>query len=278
LRASSSLNDAIDNAYRQLRDAEIAMENQTDQLDNYTIKSPIKGTVISKDYKQGDTLSAGKVLCTIYDLSYLQMTMNIDELDIKKIEVGQEVAITADAVEGREFSGIVTKISIQGTTSSGVTSYPVTVRVDETGELLPGMNVDAEIVFQSAKNVLSVPIGAVSRGNRVLVKKGAGAAEAPATAGGTPPEGAGAQNAPEGYEYADVETGVSDDSYIEIKSGLAEGDEITYVKQAESQNAFAMMPGGMYGGGGSFGGGAPGGGAVGQRPGGGGATTTFRVG
>ncbi|MDR2421153.1 MAG: efflux RND transporter periplasmic adaptor subunit [Oscillospiraceae bacterium] len=278
---SSSLNDSIDNAYRQLRDAEIAMENQTDQLDNYTIKSPIKGTVISKDYKQGDTLSAGKVLCTIYDLSYLQMTMNIDELDIKKIEVGQDVAITADAVEGRAFSGVVTKISIQGTTSNGVTSYPVTVRVDDTGELLPGMNVDAEIVFQSAENVLSVPIGAVVRGDRVLVKKSADAppSETPADGGnGAAGSGAGAQNIPEGYEYADVETGVSDDSYIEIKSGLEEGDEITYAKQAESQNTFMMtMPGGGMGGAGSFGA-APGGGAPAQRPGGGGAATTFRVG
>ncbi|MDR1328713.1 MAG: efflux RND transporter periplasmic adaptor subunit [Oscillospiraceae bacterium] len=289
---SDSLSDAIDNAYRQLRDAEIAMENQTDQLDNYTIKSPINGTVISKDYKQGDTLSAGKVLCTIYDLTYLQMTMNIDELDIKKIEVGQSVDITADAVEGRAFAGVVTKISIQGATANGVTSYPVTVRIDDAGELLPGMNVDAEIVFQSAENVLSVPIGAVARGNRVLVKTVGGEAsdgETPPSDipqfGGTPPsdfpqgdipqsqapqgnipqgnipQGGGAgqvnisQGVPDGYEYVAVETGVSDGTYIEIKSGLREGDEITYVRQAESQNMFVMMPGGMGMGGGMTGGG-----------------------
>jgi HlyD family secretion protein len=147
------------------------MQNTQDQLDNYTIKSPIAGTIIDKEYKAGDTVESGKTLCTIYDLSYLEMTMSIDELDISQVSVGQTVTITADAAEGKTYTGTITKVSVAGTTSNGATSYPVTVRIDDTDGLLPGMNVDAEIVLSEANDVLSVSNAAVSRGNKVLVTK-----------------------------------------------------------------------------------------------------------
>ena len=57
------------------------MENTQKQLENYTITSPISGTVIDKEYKSGDTVESGKTLCTIYDLSYLTFTMYVDELE-----------------------------------------------------------------------------------------------------------------------------------------------------------------------------------------------------
>ena len=93
------------------------MENTQKQLENYTITSPISGTVIDKEYKAGDTVESGKTLCTIYDLSYLEMTLNIDELDISTVEVGQAVQITAEAVESKTFTGVVTKVSVAGNTS-----------------------------------------------------------------------------------------------------------------------------------------------------------------
>ena len=62
-------------------------------------------------------MESGKTLCTIYDLSYLEMTLNIDELDISTVEAGQTVQITAEAVEGKTFTGVVTKVSVAGTTS-----------------------------------------------------------------------------------------------------------------------------------------------------------------
>ena len=120
------------------------MEDTEDQLNNYTITSPISGTVISKEVKAGDTVSntAGSTsLCTIYDLSYLQMTVNVDELEILSIKEGQSVTITADAISGRTFTGVVTSVSKAGTTAGGTTTYPVTIRIDDTGDLLPGMNV-----------------------------------------------------------------------------------------------------------------------------------------
>lgn len=96
-------------------------------------------------------------LCTICDLSYLEMTLNVDELDISDVEVGQIVTITADAVEDTVYTGVVTNVSVAGNTSGGIATYPVTIRIDETDGLRPGMNVDAEIVISSAEDVLAVP-------------------------------------------------------------------------------------------------------------------------
>ena len=245
--ASDSLEDSLQSAADSLRNAQLSLESRYDQLENYTITSPIQGTVIDKNYKAGETSEAGKVLCSIYDLSYLTMTLSVDELDISDIAVGQKVEITADAVEGRAYTGVVTKVSVAGASSGGTTTYPVTVRVDETEGLLPGMNVDASITLQSASGVLAIPSGALNRGNTVLVTS-----DSPSAANGTPIEGG---------EYCSVrvEIGASDSSYIEITSGLQEGDTVAYIPTTGSGGFAMMMPGGM--GGAAFEGGAmPGGG------------------
>ena len=245
--ASDSLEDSLQSAADSLRNAQLSLESRYDQLENYTITSPIQGTVIDKNYKAGETSEAGKVLCSIYDLSYLTMTLSVDELDISDIAVGQKVEITADAVEGRAYTGVVTKVSVAGTSSGGTTTYPVTVRVDETEGLLPGMNVDASITLQSASGVLAIPSGALNRGNTVLVTS-----DSPSAASGTPIEGG-------EYCSVPVEIGASDSSYIEITSGLQEGDTVAYIPATGSGGFAMMMPGGM--GGAAFEGGAmPGGG------------------
>ena len=142
--SGKELTKQVQNASDNLRSAQMSMEDTEDQLNNYTITSPISGTVISKEVKAGDTVSntAGSTsLCTIYDLSYLQMTVNVDELEILSIKEGQSVTITADAISDRTFTGVVTSVSKAGTTVGGTTTYPVTIRIDDTGDLLPGMNV-----------------------------------------------------------------------------------------------------------------------------------------
>lgn len=255
-----SVDDQIDNAKISLSNAQTNLENAQDTLDDYKVTAPISGTVVTKTAKAGDKIEGGSTgtLCTIYDLSYLEMTMSIDELDISQVEVGQTVEVTADAVEGKTYTGVVTKVSVAGTTSGGITTYPVTVRIDETDGLRPGMNVDAEIVISSAEGVLAVPSGAVNRGNTVLVT-----ADSPSAANATD------QEAPEGYAYVEVEIGVSDDSYTEIASGLQEGDTVAYIQTGSSGMNMMMggMPGGMtvttVGGGPS---GGPGGGGMGGGP------------
>ena len=238
-----SVDDQIENARLSVSNAQSALENARNNLEDYNVTAPISGTVVTKTAKAGDKVEGGSsgALCTIYDLSYLEMTMNIDELDIGLVEVGQTVQITADAVDGKVYTGLVTRKSVAGTTSGGITTYPVTVRIDETDGLLPGMNVDAEIVVASASGVLAAPSGAVNRGNAVLVT-----ADSPSAANALDRE------APEGYVYVAVETGVSDDSYTEITSGLQEGDTVAYLQSSGGGGVTMMMEPGMAMGGDAY--------------------------
>ena len=246
---SDDLDDSLQSASESLRNAEISLENQYENLDDYTITSPIKGTIVDKNYNAGETTEANQVLCTIYDLSYLTMTLSVDELDIASIEVGQSVSIVADAVEDTTYTGTVTKVSVAGTSSGSATTYPVTIRIDETDGLLPGMSVDATIELASAEDVLAIPSAALNRGDTVLVT-----ADSPSAANGTLVE----STAEDGEDYYSVEvtTGVSGDDYIEIVSGLQEGDTVAYIPTSSSSSEMGMM-GGMPGG---MGGGMPGGG------------------
>lgn len=249
---SESLQNDVANSRSSLESSDISLQGQYDQLDAYNIKSPISGTIIEKHYKAGDNMESGKALCTIFDLSYLTVTLNVDELDIADVKVGQSVTITSEALGDRPLEGVVTKVNINGTTSGGVTSYPVTIRIDETGELLPGMNVQAKIITSSNKDVLAIPSGAVSRGNRVLVKTD-DAGEAPQMSG-----------VPEGFKYVAVTTGVSDSDFIEITSGLSEGDIIAWYDTEIPVNT--MPDRGMFVVEGEFGNAAPIGPAGGSQP------------
>jgi len=261
--SGTELSRQVQSAADSLLNAQLSMSDTEKQMENYTITSPISGTVIQKNVKAGDTVgtdtTASETLCTIYDLSYLEMTLNVDELEILSIKEGQTVTITADAIPDRTFTGVVTSVSAAGTTTGGTTTYPVTIRIDDTGDLLPGMNATAEIEVSSASNALAVPNGSVVRGNYVLVTK-----DSPSAANAVQD-----MTAPDGYVYVKITTGTSDDDYIEVASGLQEGDTIAYdADAAEKQNAsdsmeFMVGPGGSGGpgrGNGGPGGGGPGGG------------------
>ena len=277
---SDDMSDSVQSASESLRNAEINLESRYEQLDDYTITAPIKGTIVDKNYNAGEITEANKTLCTIYDLSYLTMTLSVDELDIASIEVGQTVSIVADAVEDKVYEGVVTKVSVAGTSSGSATTYPVTIRIDETDGLLPGMSVDATITLDSAEDVLAIPSAALNRGNTVLVTtdspSAANASDSQPDSGqpdGRQPQG-NQSAAPQpsdaasgDYVSVQVTIGVSDDDYIEITSGLQEGDTVAYI-QTSSSGGMDMMMGRMPGGGmsGGSGGGMPGGG--GGAPGG----------
>ena len=206
----------IEGAALSRRASELSLENARDVLENYTIKAPISGTVVEKNYKTGDTLdstAAAGPMAVIYDMSCLTLTLNIDELYIRDIEVGQTVQIEADAVPGQSFEGKVDRIGVNGNVLSGVTTYPVRVKLEDYGALLPGMNVTAEIVTEEALDVLTIPVSAVQRGNTVLVVDAEAAAD---------PE----KGIPAGYRQVAVEVGRSDEEYIEIRSGIQEGEMV----------------------------------------------------
>jgi len=238
--SADSITTQVENARLTVENAELALQSAADALDNYVVRSPIQGTVIKKNFKVGDNIdssslsAAGGSLAVVYDMSTLTFEMRISELDINKIQVGQDVSITADAVEGQTFSGTVDSISLGGTTVSGMTSYPITVVIHDPGALKPGMNVSAEVIVERVGEVLSVPVEAVKRGAAqpyVMV--------VPADA----LDENGAIKDISKLERREVTLGRNDDSYIEITDGLAEGETVAW--ENEISNPFAMMMGAM---------------------------------
>ncbi len=217
--SSTALRSQKENNSIAVQQAQVSLKNAEAGLEHYNITAPISGTVVTREVKAGDSLGSGSgtsSMAVIYDLSALIFTIPLDELDVSKVAVGQPVEVRVDALEGRAFQGTVTRISMAGSTDKGKTAYPVTVKIDAPPrELLPGMNVNASIVVAKADDVLTVPITAVQFGDVVFVRNKAGES--------APREDMGA---PEGFHSVNVETGISDGTNVEIKSGLQEGDEV----------------------------------------------------
>lgn len=256
---SSSVSNQVKKSALSVSDAELSLKGLQDDLDQYSISSPIAGKVIQKTVKAGDKVASQQgstSMAVIADLSALTMTMNIDELDISSVKVGQDVEVTADALENQVFHGVVNKVSVIGTSQNGVTTYPVEVLlsdVENTG-LIPGMNVSATIVLEKKDDVLLIPTTAVKRGNKVKML-GSG-------------------------EEVEIETGIDDGTQVEVLSGLSEGDQVEIADVPTKSVEDTMMQGmqggmggerGMPGGDGTPSGGGPSGGASsgGGMPGGG---------
>ncbi len=266
--SSDSATDGYQSGVLTLRDAQLSYESTQKQLDNYNITAPIAGTIIEKSIKAGDIIetsdSSQTVLAVIADMSTMVFEIDVDELDIAKMVEGQTVNITADALPDDTFAGYVENVGINGVTADGVTSYPVKIVIEEPAGLLPGMNVNADIVVESAKGVLSIPVTAVNRGNTVLVAYDGTNSNRETSPRNEPSTQASVSEVPSGYVSVTVELGISDDSYIEVISGLKEGDIIlvpveTASDSTETTNEAAMpgMGGGMTGGAPPEGGGPP---------------------
>lgn len=230
----ATIGDSVANADLTLRGAQNQLDSAQKSLDDYSIDAPISGTVITKNAKEGDTINATYQgsLAVIYDLSKVKFQMKVDELDVLKIAVGQEVSVTADALEGVTMTGHITNISLEAVTNGGVTEYPVTVEMDEVGQLLPGMNVSASIIISEEKDAMCVPVDALQRGDYVYVKDQASTEAADPMV-------------PAGFHKVPVTVGVSNASYVQILSGLSMTDEV-YVPSAQLTDIYTMMYGDSY--------------------------------
>ena len=234
----TKMQDQIEAAAIQLQNARLSLQNAKDRLEDYTITSPIDGTVIEKNYKAGDNIDpstatatgANAFLAVIYDMSRLTFDINVSEMDVVRVEVGQKVTFTADALDGQEFTGVVEKVNINGTTQNGNTSYPVTVVVDGSGSdlaaqgLLPGMSVSASIIVEEIADVLAIPVDAVQRSETPYVF----------VAGEGAMDDKGNLVDFTKLEQRTVELGRNSDEFIEILSGLEEGETVFIPNAASS--------------------------------------------
>ena len=227
----------------------------------------------------GDSMRSGESLGKIVDSDRMQIVFNVDELDIAKVEIGQEVNVIADALPDKVYTGRVARIAQEGASSGNVAYYWVLIEVTEWEGLKVGMTSSLEIVVEESFDTLMVPINAVHtlRGIKyvILAEDQTGADGGTTVQPGRMPNQSGQRiqgGQPEGAQEGQpqqrtqngagnvniqlperaiiVETGVVNDTFVEILSGLEEGQvvEVAGTRANNNMNQGFMMIPGMGGG------------------------------
>jgi multidrug efflux pump subunit AcrA (membrane-fusion protein) len=194
----------------EIERASAALESARIQLSYATIDAPISGVIASVSTQEGETVAAGlnaPTFVTIIDLDRLQVDAYVDEVDIGKIKPGQVASFTVDTYPDREFQGKVEAVYPEAVIQDNVVNYDVVVKVDGvySGMLRPEMTANVSIFAETKKDVVAIPIQALKRdsGKTFVYLEGS--------------------NGPEKQE---VKTGWTDSQWIEILSGLREGQTV----------------------------------------------------
>lgn len=180
------------------------------------------GTYLTAPYDcviTATNLPAESEICTtshyieISSIESLSMNLSVSETDINKIEIGDTVDITITAT-GETIQGYITSISEVGTYNSNGSYFSATVTFDNNGNLKIGMSASCEIIIEKAENVVAVPVEAIQtsdEGKYVIVVNSDGSTS-----------------------NVNVETGISNDAYTEIKSGIEEGTTVQMMESSGS--------------------------------------------
>lgn len=244
--------------------AQAQLDSANAKLAEATILAPTDAVVISSGlqlYQYTTDASMITITPTEGTGSNLEVAASIDQADIAQIKVGQKVDITLDAYPDEHSKGSVSLVALQGTTASNVTTFKVTVAVDEASDkLLSGMNANIDIVVAEVSNVLTVPseaIKTVGGKKQVIVPALADASNAGQVdqASQTSQEGkktnanSGKNMANAGVKPVTVVVGLDDGTNVEIKSGLTEGQEVvtgtSAAAVAKTSSGFSLGGGGV---------------------------------
>lgn len=186
--------------------------SQKSTADKRRVLATIDGTVNAVNIKNGDDLSksssssSSETPIIIGDLKTLKAEVQVNEVDIVKVKIGQKAALTLSAIDGLEATGEVEKVDALGTLSSGVVTYNVTIALDSLDERIrPAMSVSASIITDSKQGVVVVPNSAIKTENNknIIQILLAGAAE-----------------------NRDVEIGIANSASSEVLKGISVGDEV----------------------------------------------------
>lgn len=223
LLENSDLETNLQNVKLNLENLNNQLKTMKDQLEDYIITAPIDGVITSQDIEKGDMVAAGTLLTSISDKDTMEFVIPIDELDIAKINYDQEVRVKIDALDETEnnpLNGKIADIPEEGVTVAGVTDYYVTIQVSGNQSMKISMNANADIVINSVKDVLTIPVDSIIKENGkkyvdVLLQDGVT------------------------VERKEIETGASDITNIEVKSGLSEGEKVI-IPEVNSGISFFM--------------------------------------
>ncbi|MGV8982949.1 efflux RND transporter periplasmic adaptor subunit [Clostridium sp.] len=191
----------------KITDSEIQIASTESLLGDYKIYAPIDGIIAKQIINKGDSIIMAQPVTTIEETNVVQVDVDIDELEIAKVAIGQKAKLTVDAIPGTTtvpIEGEVVKIALDGISKNGVTNFAVTIKANGIQSMLKGgMNLSAEIETKSTTNVLYLPKEAIKKASGksiVKVKEGNG-----------------------NIVEKEVKVGASNGSIVEIRSGLSLG-------------------------------------------------------
>lgn len=155
--------DRIRQAELQIEQAQLSLEQAKENLNNASLNAPFDGIVAAVNIQAGAAAPTGLPAVTLLDTSELYIEVNVDEIDIGKIAVGQPVSVTLDAHPQATLRGIVERIAATPTNVGGVIAYKLRVKLADTGGLLvlEGMTVSVLIQTDTISDVLLIPNWAV---------------------------------------------------------------------------------------------------------------------
>lgn len=185
-----------------------------------TLKASMNGTVNTLDVKVGDEVTSGQQLCQVADFDTLSVSIRVDEYDIGEVSVGQACTVTATSQE-RDFDATISAIDYVSQATGNVAYYTATADVAVSGGVYPGMQATITIPKESAENVVILKMDALSfdRTNKAFVWM---------------------KGEDDALKQVFVELGIDNDSYVEITSGLKEGDTV-YVEAKGDDPSSAFM-------------------------------------
>ncbi len=247
--------DSILNADLDVRSGELsvarsenALADAKEKLADYSIRTPFSGTVAKVSVKKADSISSATIVATLITKQKIA-EISLNEVDAAKINAGQKVMLTFDAIENLSIAGQVSEIDSIGAVTQGVVTYAVKINFDtQDDRVKSGMSVNAAIITEIKQDVLMVPNSAVkTQGNTKYVE----IFEAPLQ-GSQRIQGAPSTIPPKQFQ---VEIGLSNDTFTEIVSGLKEGDQVvTRIIAAAAVTTTQQAPS-LLGGGARIGGG-----------------------
>ena len=218
--------EGLRQAKAEVARAASALENASVQLSYATITAPIDGVIASVATEEGETVAAGMqapTFVTIIDLERLQVDAYVDEVDIGKVKVGQRAVFTVDAFPAAEFEGKVSAIYPKAVIQDNVVNYDVVVDVETPydGMLRPEMTASVTILLEKREGVLAVPAKAVQRerGRTIVYVLADGRAE-----------------------RREIKAGWRDGQWIEVASGLEEGETVLLETPRRNQETDQESP------------------------------------
>lgn len=238
-----------------------SLDRADEDLLKTTIVSPIDGTVSQLNSKYGERVvgtaqQAGTDVMTIVDLDEMEARVDIGEMDIVLIQLGQKAKLEVDAFRDKEFTGTVTEIANAARNSGGgqnqdATRFQVKIHIDEKEAFRPGMSVTADVETRYRTNIVAVPIASVTtrppkKDEEKNESGGTNEVELASDSTNSPPveekketdedkKNGGRANKPievvfvvdgDVVKQRPVKLGVSDNGFFEIEEGLEEGEKI----------------------------------------------------